>query len=115
MATDRQNRTILWTIIIVVLAVIIFVTNYASYLRGQRSIEDKYTQARFQSDARLDSLHCIELSLRDSLKNVDVRRNELTIIRTVFKTVYDTIHIKTVPVQIVNGLNSIINTPIPKE
>lgn len=110
------NKKTPWALIaLILISLIAIFIAIGSYLKGKHDAEEKYRQKTVEVDARMDSLRNIEYRLRNSLDSLQHERNELTVIRTVFKTVYDTVHIKTVPISIVNGLNTITQLPIPPE
>lgn len=113
MSTSKKTPWALIAIIIVgVLAICLAV---GSYFKGKKDAQELYMKQAVEVDARMDSLRHIEFRLRDSLLTIQRQRNEITVIRTVFKTVYDTVQIKTAPVSIVSGLNNVANLPIPPE
>lgn len=113
MAKDKKNPLTL--ILIGCIAALIIMATIFSHIWTKKQVEEKYRQDFVQIDVRIDSLRQNELRLHrslDSLKNV---RDNLVIVRTVYKTVYDTVYLKAIPVQIVDGLNTIISTPIPSQ
>lgn len=105
---------IAWVLIGLIMVVLIF-TGIGSYLFGKKQAEDQYKREAVKSDKTLDSLYTVELRLRGSLDSLAKIRNEITRVRTVYKTYYDTVQVKIVTVEILDGLNKILNTPLPNE
>lgn len=112
MATDKKGSKAFWILIAIIMFVMLCIA-VAAYLFGKHREKEKYTQERLHIDVRIDSLRDESLRLQYSLDSLKNERNKLAAVRTVFKTVYDTVYIKTVPAKVVDGLNSVINTPIP--
>lgn len=112
---STKSRNVLVTVIIIIIAIVIAALSIGSYLWGKRSTEDKYKKQTLEIDVRMDSLLRREIALQDSLNLLRKQRNQITVVRTVFKTVYDTVQIKTVPTQVVDGLNFVVTHPIPPQ
>jgi flagellar basal body-associated protein FliL len=112
MARSKPTNPLAW-ILIGVFTVLFLVGAFLAYHWGKRNAEEELKSTAIQFDHKLDSLYEVEIRLRGSLDSLKSKRNEATRIRTVYKTVYDTIQVKIVTVEIIDGLNSILSVPIP--
>lgn len=112
MAPAKATNPLAW-ILIAVLTVLFIAVGIGAYVWGKRNAEEELKSTAIQFDHKLDSLYEVEIRLRGSLDSLTSKRNEATRIRTVYKTVYDTIQVKIVTVEIIDGLNSILSVPIP--
>lgn len=113
-AMSTKMNPIAWVLIGLIMVVLIF-TGIGSYLFGKKQAEDQYKREAVKADRTLDSLYTVELRLRGSLDSLSKIRADITRVRTVYKTYYDTVQVKIVTVEILDGLNKILNTPLPNE
>lgn len=102
-----------------VIMVLLILIGIGTYFWGKSSAEkkakEKFTQDMMAIDVRIDSLREKEFRLQYSLDSLKNKRKELVTVRTVYKTVYETVYLKSVPAKVVDGLNSVIATPIPEQ